>query len=238
MSLSQGNTPVTPGAALLIDVVDERGEPVEEGTVEVSIEFEGDLAYYNYSYSLSLASNPDGLMGVSPPPSRLPATISMRVVTSAGRTSDTLVIRNDEYWFAFAHTETDFVGVHEFDLSKIEVTTNIKLVTIDIKPGSDPNSITLGSEDVISVAILTTPIFDAAEVDQSSLTLEGTLARVKEMSGNIGSFEDVDRDGDLDLVVQFPTADLQLTQADTEAILEGATLDGVPIQGVDSIYVV
>jgi hypothetical protein len=62
-------------------------------------------------------------------------------------------------------------------------------------------------------------------------------SRVKGKSGNIGSFEDVDADGDLDLVLQFPTADLQLTVEDTQAILDGRILGGPPILGVNSICV-
>lgn len=38
--------------------------------------------------------------------------------------------------------------------------------------------------------------------------------------------------------MHFPTANLQLTAVDTAVILEGATLDGTPMQGVDSISVV
>ena len=38
-------------------------------------------------------------------------------------------------------------------------------VTIDIKPGSDPNSINLGSAGVIPVAILSSEAFDATTVD-------------------------------------------------------------------------
>lgn len=106
------------------------------------------------------------------------------------------------------------------------------------EPGSDPNSINLGSDGFIPVAILTTATFDAADVDQPSLTLKGAAARDKGKSGNVGSSEDVEGDGDLDLLVQFPTADLELTAADTEAILEGLTLDGTPIQGVCSLCVV
>ena len=82
-----------------------------------------------------------------------------------------------------------------------------------------------------------------ADADQASLTLEGSVARVTGKSGNIGSFDDIDGDGDLDLVVQFPTADLELTEADTVAVLDGTALDGTaldgtPIQGSDTIIVV
>ena len=73
---------------------------------------------------------------------------------------------------------------------------------------------------------------------RSTLTLAGAAARVKGKSGNIGSFEDVDGDGDLDLVVQFTTADLNLTEGDAEAVLEGQTSGGTAIRGTDSIVVV
>jgi hypothetical protein len=130
-------------------------------------------------------------------------------------------------------------------LELLSYTTGAVNVSIDIKPSSDSNSINLGSEGVIPVAILTTSVadgdaidFDATQVDASSLTLAGSAAREKGKSGNFGSFEDVDGDGDQDLVVQFPTTDLNLTEADTEAIVEGQTLDGTPIQGTDAINVI
>ncbi len=49
---------------------------------------------------------------------------------------------------------------------------------------------------------------------------------------------DVDGDGDLDLVVQFPTADLQLTEVETEVLLDGLFLDGTPKVSFDAIIVV
>ena len=228
------NVPLIPGGRLLISVIDQQGQPVQEGTVEVFIEY-AEIPERNFQDSFDLAYF-QGLIPVGGAPEHISATLSIRVVTPDGRVSDTLVIRNDEY--ALALGDTEFVGVHEFDLGKTGVTTNLKLITIHIKPGSDPNCINLGSEDLIPVAILTTAIFDVADVDQTSLTLEGVTARVKGKSRNIGSFEDVDGDGNLDLVVQFPTTDLELTEADTEAILEGVTTNGAPVQGVDPICVV
>jgi len=50
-------------------------------------------------------------------------------------------------------------------------------VAIDIKPGSDPNSINLSSAGVVPVAILSSATFDATQVDPASVTLAG--ARVK-----------------------------------------------------------
>jgi len=112
---------------------------------------------------------------------------------------------------------------------------------IDIKPGSDPNSINCGqSNGVISVAILTTGSFDATTVDHTTVTFEGAsethvdkktgLPRVHE--------EDVDGDGDTDLVFHFRLGDANLTCASTEGRLDGETLDGQPIFGVDAVRMV
>ena len=121
---------------------------------------------------------------------------------------------------------------------------SVRKVEIDIMPGSDNNPINLTSS-VIPVAILTTSVasgdemdFDAAQVAASSLTLSGAASLAKGRSGNFGSLEDVDGDGDQDLVVQFPTAELQLAEVDNKLVLEGETLDGTAIMGMDFIEVV
>ena len=111
-------------------------------------------------------------------------------------------------------------------------------VDIDIKPGSNPNSINLSSEGVLPVAIFSSEYFDVTGIEQSSLILAGATAREKGKSGKFGSLEDVDGDGYLDLVIHFQTADLNLTEDDTIIILEGFLLDGTPITGTDSINVV
>lgn len=109
-------------------------------------------------------------------------------------------------------------------------------VEIDIKPGSDPNCINPDGNGVIPVAILTTDTFDAATVDPFSVTLEGSGVRVKGKSGNAGSLEDVDGDGDLDLVLQIMD-DSVLTGKDT-ATVRGFTYGGLPIVGTDDICIV
>lgn len=52
------------------------------------------------------------------------------------------------------------------------------------------------------------------------------------------ALEDVNSDGLLDLVVHVATDALQLSETDTEAILEGQTFEGTSITGVDSVRVV
>ena len=75
-------------------------------------------------------------------------------------------------------------------------------VAIDIKPGGDPNSINPRSKGVIPVAILTAETFDAGTVDPS--TVEFGPNGATEAHGQ-GHLEDVDGDGDLDLVLHFRT---------------------------------
>ena len=111
-------------------------------------------------------------------------------------------------------------------------------VSIDIKPGSFPNSVNLGSNGVVPVAIFSTATFDARNVDPSSVTLAGARVKLKGKGSPMASFEDVNGDGLLDLVVQVSTEALQLSQTDTQAILEGNTFSGRPIRGSDSVRIV
>ena len=109
-------------------------------------------------------------------------------------------------------------------------------VEIDIKPGSDPNSINLGSKGVIPVAILGSATFNAADVDPSTVTLEGAPVRPKGKSGKYGSLEDINNDGDLDLVVHV--VDFSADSGSTAATLTGELFDGTPIRGTDDIWIV
>jgi len=122
-------------------------------------------------------------------------------------------------------------GVFEVTLPKPVIEVNI-----DIKPGSDPNSINLSSNGVVPVAILGSADFDVTTVDPLSVELAGASVRIKGKSGNAGSYKDVNGDGYLDLVVQVYTTELVL--GDGIADLTGLTYDGVPIHGTDSIRIV
>jgi hypothetical protein len=105
-------------------------------------------------------------------------------------------------------------------------------VTIDIKPGSATNSINPESLGIIPVAILTTDTFDALQVDPLSVTF-GVLP-VSEAHSR-GHVEDVDGDGDADLLLHFETQATDIGCMDTEVFLSGETFDGNSIIGSDTI---
>ena len=106
-------------------------------------------------------------------------------------------------------------------------------VEIDIKPGSDPNSINPKSKGKIAVAILSTADFDAPnEVDKDSLTF-GRTGDEESLAFCTKSNEDVNGDGLDDVVCHFNTQDTGFEVDDTEGILKGWTAGGVPIEGRD-----
>jgi hypothetical protein len=104
-------------------------------------------------------------------------------------------------------------------------------VSIDIKPGSDPNSINLKSKGVVPVAVLTTDDFDASTVDPETVL----FADVEPVRWKM---EDVDDDGDMDMLFHFKTQELNLDENSTEATLTGDTTDGKQILGTDTVNIV
>jgi hypothetical protein len=114
-------------------------------------------------------------------------------------------------------------------------------VEIDIKPGSYPNSVNLGSQGVIPVAILSSADFDAiTEVDRDTVELAGAGVAVRGKNNKLLAHEeDVNDDGLLDLVCKVDTENLEpgLFQ-DGYAILTGKTIDGRDIEGMDEITIV
>ena len=111
-------------------------------------------------------------------------------------------------------------------------------VTIDIKPGSFPNSINLGSNGNVPVAIFSSATFDATTVDPLTVTLADVGVKVRGNGTPQASEQDVNGDGLLDLVVHIDTEGLSLTEGDEEAVLTGQTFSAATIQGSDLVRVV
>lgn len=130
-------------------------------------------------------------------------------------------------------------------LNRAEGTDNVEFgeafipAVIDIKPGSDENPINLNSNGVTPLAVLTTSIaagdardFDATQIDVATVAFGPGGA--PEAHGK-GHPEDVDGDGDLDVVLHFGTQAAGISCTDTEATLVGRLADGRRFKGTDVV---
>ena len=122
--------------------------------------------------------------------------------------------------------------------SPFAVMEQVTPVSVDIKPGSYPNTINLGSNGTVPVAIPSSAAFDARTVNPSSVTLASAPVKLTGKGTPMYSHQDVNADGRLDLVVHVTTSAFQITTADTLAVLKGKTTGGVSIKGTDTVRVV
>ena len=113
-------------------------------------------------------------------------------------------------------------------------------VDIDIKPGDYPNSINLGSHGVIPVAILSSPDFDATQVDLETVLLAGASVAVRGKGSKLLSYqEDINGDGLMDFVIHFEVENLDPGEfQDGVVCLEGMTFGGQAFSGCGEIQIV
>ncbi|NHJ87227.1 MAG: DUF2341 domain-containing protein [Asgard group archaeon] len=110
-------------------------------------------------------------------------------------------------------------------------------VSIDIKPGSYPNSINPKSNGKIPVAILTTEDFDASQVAPNSINFLDAVP-------SMWSMDDVDKDGDIDMILHFKINELNFSQLVDEggeylyAYLSGETIDDETFFGKDTVNLI
>jgi hypothetical protein len=142
-----------------------------------------------------------------------------------------LVFEPITFTFTAPPTNPDVVVVvvdgKEFSIAPGESERRI----VDIKPGSYPNSINLNSKGVVPVAVLTAEDLDASNLDPSTVNFAGASA-VR------WTLEDVDYDGDVDLLFHFNIQELNLNEDSTEATLFGSTYNGEPFEGTDTVKIV
>ncbi|MGI9289671.1 MAG: hypothetical protein ACR2QG_00180 [Gammaproteobacteria bacterium] len=126
-----------------------------------------------------------------------------------------------------------------FDLDAVGViNANPIPAIVDIDPFSETNDVDPDSTANITVAMISTQIdngepidFDATTIDTSSLRFGVNQALVV-----TGPYEnDLDADGDLDMLYQFQTQDTGIACEDTEAMLTGTTGGNEPLEAIDFI---
>lgn len=110
-----------------------------------------------------------------------------------------------------------------------------EIVKIDVRPNAPANRINIKSKGVVPVAILTTKSFDALKVNLATVRFGSQgweAAPLKSVA------KDIDRDGDLDKVLEFRISDLGLTCKTSTLVMTGKTLNGVHFKGKDGVYIV
>jgi hypothetical protein len=109
-------------------------------------------------------------------------------------------------------------------------------IPFDIKPKDSRNRVNLRARGVLPVAILGGPGYDVNEIEWSSLRFgPGGAAPAH---GPAGHLEDVDGDGQLDLVVHFGIQASGLLATEVEACVTGRFSDGRSFGGCDFYDVV
>lgn len=114
-------------------------------------------------------------------------------------------------------------------------------VVIDIKPEGEPNAVNCDNPNsLITVAILTTDDYDATLVNHETVLFQGAGEwHINKKTGlKVRHEEDVDMDGDLDLVFHFLLSETDLDCLSTEGILTGELYDGTLIEGMDDILMI
>jgi hypothetical protein len=121
----------------------------------------------------------------------------------------------------------------------LEPATSTRMVTIDIKPGSQTNCFSNDGHGVIPVAIFGSEWFDVNLINPGSVQLEGSSVRAVGKSDKLlAHIEDVNGDGYDDLLIQIQDTDNTFTEGSTTAELTGSLYDGTRIVGADAICIV
>lgn len=150
-----------------------------------------------------------------------------------------------ERWLGWAEVITDSEGNADFNVLLAAATVSGEVITatatapdgstsefsgadvvarppvlIDVMPGSDLNPVNLVENGVIPVAILTTDSFDASWVNASTVVFAGA-------SAVHSALEDVDGDGDLDMILHFEIQETNLAELYAQLVADDPDGDGV-----------
>jgi hypothetical protein len=144
---------------------------------------------------------------------------------------------SDQYVYVTASSERFREDVGGLRVARLACEPPIE-VSIDVKPGSDPNSVNCRNRrGVIPVAILSTDDLDATFIDPATVHFGPGEAPAAHHSrhGVARHEEDVDGDGATDLVLHFRLAETGIECGDDRVELTGETYDGRRVVGSDAI---
>lgn len=139
-----------------------------------------------------------------------------------------------------------YFAIAQVRYSLTELSSGSTAIAIDIKPGTTPNDVHRSSKGRVPVAVLTTPGFNAANIDAATVTLgdevsQDTPVAQQNKGVPMASLKDVDADGDLDLILQFDipalVANGDLTASTTQLVLKGTLMSGGAVRGGDIVTV-
>ena len=140
-------------------------------------------------------------------------------------------------WVEFTYDNTSLV-IDNFSYLPAAYTpgqpcpTSISMM-IDIKPDSPNNPVNPKSKGMLPVVVYGGPGLDAYQIDVASLRLGVTGVEAAPHKNH--SFQDVNWDGDVDLVLKFRIPDTGMTCTTNQLLMTGQLLSGLPLVGSDSV---
>ncbi|KKS82680.1 MAG: Cell surface protein [Candidatus Wolfebacteria bacterium GW2011_GWC1_43_10] len=217
---------ITPNSVILSD--EEYIREVPGILYYLEMERGSDGSPIDHVYS-PVMKNGNYIIGVSPSAGSLPTDTYDLEFRAGGQT----IILADDVPISEIPSEKYGVAVEEGGIINPFIP-----VSVDIKPGSFPNSINLGSGGAVPVAVFGTATFDVSQIDPATITLANASIKLKGSSQPIISYQDVNEDSINDIAIHVVTEALELTETDVQAELNGFLLDGRNIKGFDSVRIV
>jgi uncharacterized repeat protein (TIGR01451 family) len=113
-------------------------------------------------------------------------------------------------------------------------------LTVDVQPGKALGTVYTAKQGLTSVAVLTTSTFKAANLDPATVCFgdaELPVERACQEAHGTGHLTDIDKDGDLDLLLHYDTRSTGIDRGDAKACLIGRTTSGDGVFGCDDVRV-
>lgn len=99
---------------------------------------------------------------------------------------------------------------------------SVLVVPLDIKPGSCPNPLNVNAKGVLPVAVLGTANFNVADIDPTSIRLEGVPALRSDIEDVANASDcNLGPDGFADLSLKFNLQDIAAKLDESQSLVDG-----------------